>query len=55
MNRIFGSKKDKNPPAPVKQEEPEEKAPAPDLVEQSKKVGTQINFSLQYYFRLDGG
>jgi len=43
MNRIFGSKKDKTPPAPVKKEEPEEKTPPPDLVEQSKKVGIQTN------------
>jgi len=42
MNRIFGSKKDKNPPAPVKKEEPEEKVPAPDLVEQSKKMEARI-------------
>jgi len=39
MNRIFGSKKETKPVAPVKEkEEPEEKVPPPDLVDQSKKV-----------------
>jgi charged multivesicular body protein 5 len=45
MNRIFGSKKDTKPVQPVKQEkekEPEVKVPAPDLVEQSKKLEARV-------------
>jgi len=43
MNRIFGSKKETKPVAPVKEkEEPEEKVPPPDLVDQSKKMEARI-------------
>jgi charged multivesicular body protein 5 len=42
MNRIFGSKKETKPIQPVKEEKPEPKIPAPDLVEQSKKLEARV-------------
>ena len=38
MNRLFGSKKDAQPPAKPTNPEPEKKTPPPDLNEHSKKV-----------------